>query len=143
MAETAQPQPLISPSPDATHFWEAAARHVLMLPQCTDCNQPFFYPRVLCPTCGSRNLTWLEASGSGTLYAFCIHYHSDIPGLRESVPFATALVDLDEGPLMMAFLLGVPADPDHVRVGTRLAVEFLDLDDGQTALGFRPSPEGT
>ena len=57
------------------------------------------------------------------------------------MPFATALVDLDEGPRMMAFLLGVPADPDQVRVGTRLAVEFLDLDDGQTALGFRPSPD--
>ena len=57
------------------------------------------------------------------------------------MPFATALVDLDEGPRMMAFLLGVPTDPDQVQVGTRLTVEFLDLDDGQTALAFRPTLE--
>ena len=138
MLEARALQPITSPSPDAAPFWEAAARHTLVLPHCLDCARPFFYPRVLCPTCGSRNLTWVEASGLGTLHSFCVHYHSAVPGLIGSVPFTTALVDLAEGPRLMGFLLGAPEDPENITCDVAVSVEFLDLDDGHTVLAFRP-----
>jgi uncharacterized OB-fold protein len=132
-------QPIISPSPDGARFWAAAARHRLELPYCPSCACAFFYPRAFCPTCGSREITWIEASGRGTLYSFCVHYQSSVPGLIEGVPFATALVDLDEGPRLMAFLVGVPGDPELIRCGVDVEVEFLDLADGHTVLAFRPA----
>ena len=49
-------------------------------------------------------------------------------------------VDLDEGPRLMAFLVGVPDDPERIEVGAHSRVEYLDLADGQTVLAFRPSP---
>jgi uncharacterized OB-fold protein len=139
MLDATDLQPVVSPAPDAARFWEAAARHELLLPRCAACDSTFFYPRVLCPRCGSRELDWSTASGAGTLYSFCVHYHSSEQGLSEAVPFATALVDLDEGPRLMAFLVGVPDDPELIEVGARLTVEFHDLAVGHTVLAFRPS----
>lgn len=133
-------RPVISPSPDAAPFWDAAARHALVLPHCLDCDEPFFYPRALCPTCGSRNLTWVTASGRGTLHSFCVQYHCDLPGLTESVPFVTALVDLAEGPRMMGFLLDPPDDPEAISCDVAVTVEFVDLDDGHAAVAFRTAP---
>jgi uncharacterized OB-fold protein len=139
MLEADHLQPVVSPAPDAAPFWEAASRHQLLLPYCTACDAPFFYPRTLCPRCGSRDLEWTVVSGAGTLYSFCVHYQSSELGLSDGVPFATGLVDLDEGPRLMAFLVGVPDDPQRIEVDGRLTVEFLDLADGQTVLAFRPS----
>jgi uncharacterized OB-fold protein len=139
MLEATQLQPVVSPAADAAPFWEAAARHTLLLPYCSDCDDAFFYPRILCPRCGGRELAWVEASGAGTLYSFCVHYSSTQPGLADATPFATALVDLDEGVRIMAFLVGVPDDPELITVGQDLTVEFVDLADHQTVLAFRPT----
>lgn len=133
-------RPVFSPSPDAVPFWEAATRHALVLPHCLDCDEPFFYPRALCPTCGSRNLAWVTASGRGVLHSFCVQYHCDVPGLADAVPFVTALVDLAEGPRMMGFLLDAPDDPEAISCDVAVTVEFVDLDDGHAAVGFRAVP---
>jgi uncharacterized OB-fold protein len=139
MLEATHLQPVVSPAPDAAPFWEAASRHLLLLPHCTACDAPFFYPRTLCPRCGSRDLEWAVASGAGTLHSFCVHYQSSEQGLSDAVPFATALVDLEEGPRLMAFLVGVPDDPELIESGRRLTVEFHDVADGHTVVAFRPS----
>jgi uncharacterized OB-fold protein len=136
-------QPVVSPSPEAAPFWDAAERHRLELPYCTACSAAFFYPRPLCPTCGGRDTGWVEARGTGTLYSFCVHYRSSVPGLTDAVPFVTALVDLDEGPRLMSFLVDAPADPEAIRCGIRVEAEFLDLADGHTVVAFKPSPNGS
>ena len=59
--------PPISPAPEAVPFWEAADRHELLLPFCGECEHFFFYPRALCPDCGSRDVQWRVASGRARL----------------------------------------------------------------------------
>jgi uncharacterized OB-fold protein len=130
-------QPVISPAPDAEQFWGALREHRLELPYCDDCDSAFFYPRAICPRCGSRAIRWVRSNGKGTLYSFCVQYRSAIPGLTSS-PFVTALVDLDEGPRMMGFLVGVPDDPDLIRCGIEVLAEFLEVADGRTVVSFRP-----
>ena len=51
-------------------FWQAAARGVLSLPRCNDCEHVIFYPRDLCPVCHSRNTSWVELSGRGSVYSY-------------------------------------------------------------------------
>jgi uncharacterized OB-fold protein len=131
-------QPVVSPSPEAAPFWDAAAQHRLKIPNCNACDAAFFYPRPICPRCGSRDIGWLEARGTGTLHSFCVQYRSSVPGLTEVGPFVTALVDLDEGVRMMSFLVGVPADPEFITCDTRVEVQFLDLPDGHAAIAFKP-----
>jgi uncharacterized OB-fold protein len=127
------------PSPDGAPFWKGLSEHRLVLPHCGACDQSFFYPRILCPRCGSRDIYWVGASGRGTVYSFCVVHHSSVPGLADAVPFVTGLVDLEEGPRVMAYLRGFPDDPEQIACGTPVVVDFVDVPDGQTLLGFTPS----
>jgi uncharacterized OB-fold protein len=120
---------------DADPFWEAAARRELHLPWCVPCESPFFYPRTLCPRCGSRELEWRRASGRGRLHAFCIQHVTPLEALRDAVPFVTALVELDEGPRMLSRLVGVEPDPAAIRCEMPLVVDF----EGGLPV-FRPAP---
>jgi uncharacterized OB-fold protein len=133
------PQPHILPSPDAAPFWEACRRRELHLPYCPACAGFFFYPRTLCPSCGSRAVEWRRTSGRGRLHAFCIHHHSPLPELRDAVPFVTALVELEEGPRLMSALAGIDPDPAAIRCEMPLEVAFEELPDGQPLPVFRPA----
>ena len=133
------PSPTILPSPDAAPFWAAARRHELVLPYCRACQDVFFYPRTACPRCGSRELDWQRASGRGVLYTYCIQFQSADPVLRDDVPFVTAVVELAEGPRLMSFLVDVEPTPSAITCGMPVAVQFVDLPDGQALPVFAPA----
>jgi uncharacterized OB-fold protein len=62
--------------------------------RCAACDVVLGYPRVLCPGCGGRDLSWIESAGAGTVYsATTVH-------TREEA-YAVLLVDLDEGVRVM------------------------------------------
>lgn len=132
------PRPTISLSPDAAPFWEAARRRELSLPWCERCEAFFFYPRTACPACGSRQISWRPASGRGRLYTFCIHHHPALPGFGDSLPFVTAIVELEEGPRLMTFLTGVAPDPGAITCDMPVVVDFVEVNDGHVLPIFRP-----
>jgi uncharacterized OB-fold protein len=95
--------------------------------RCTDCSAAVFYPRVLCPVCGSGALDWRESAGRGTVYATTA-VHS-----RSRDPRNVVLVDLDEGFRMMSRVEGVHAE--DVKVGTRVRFEVRQAEeDGPVAV---------
>jgi uncharacterized OB-fold protein len=53
-----------------------------------------------------------------------------------SVPYAVAIVRLDEGYDMVTNIIG--CSPDEVRTGTRVIVEFHDVGEGVNLPYFRP-----
>ena len=53
-------------------FWDATREGRLVLPRCDDCDFVIWYPRRLCPACGSRNVSWFDAAGTGTVYTYTI-----------------------------------------------------------------------
>ena len=83
--------------------------------RCADCSAAVFYPRALCPVCGSGALEWHESAGRGTVYATTA-VHS-----RNRDPRNVVLVDLDEGFHMMSRVEGVPAE--MVAIGMRVSFE--------------------
>jgi uncharacterized OB-fold protein len=89
--------------------------------RCADCSAAVFYPRVLCPVCGSGALEWRESAGRGTVYATTA-VHS-----RNRDPRNVVLVDLDEGFRMMSQVEGVPAE--EVEIGTRVRFEVRQGDE--------------
>ena len=96
--------------------------------RCADCLAAIFYPRTLCPNCGSRALDWRESAGWGTVYATTA-LHS-----RNRDPRNVVLVDLDEGFRMMSRVEGVPAE--EVEIGTRVRFEVRQ-EDGPVAVFVR------
>ncbi len=77
-----------------------------------------YYPRVAVPGSGETDLDWVEAAGTGTVYATTVNRTRD--GNTN-----LAIIELDEGPRMMSRVEGVPAETVKIgqRVKARIAVE--------------------
>ena len=126
------------PQPESDFYWEKCKQHELWLRNCLDCNQPFFYPRDICPTCFSRNTNWIPSSGNGKIHAFTIVQRAPTPAFQDRVPFVAAVVELDEGPRIPTNIINVDADPDVVHVGMPVSVLFEDLDETISLPMFSP-----
>ena len=109
-------KPVPVPTPETQPFWDGCAAGELRIQRCADCGRPYFYPRPVCPACGSRNVEWFTASGRATLYSYVIN-HRPAPGFEDDAPYAIAVVELDEGPRMMTSIVGLPATPEALRAG--------------------------
>ena len=88
------------PTPETQPYWDGCAAGELRIQRCVDCGEPYFYPRPICPSCGSVNVEWFTASGDATLYSYVIN-HRPAPGFEDEAPYAIAVVQLAEGPRMM------------------------------------------
>lgn len=112
-------------------FWSAAAAHRLVLPRCGACCTVFWYPRAVCPMCGSFDVAFVEAAGTGEVYSFTVVRSGSGPYLHHS-PYVVALVELDEGVRLLSNVVGVP--PGEVHVGMRVTVVFDEVTvDGEFA----------
>jgi len=136
--------PVRRPLPDTRNagaaYWKAAAAGDLALPQCQQCNRAFWYPRPLCPRCGSDRIAWIKARGSGRIHTFTVVRQSPDPFFRTRVPFVVAVVELDEGPLILSNLVG--CDIASVAIGMPVAAQFEAAQEGLAIPLFRPVAAG-
>ena len=97
-----------------TEQLEALAQGRFLIQRCGDCHQAIYYPREVCPHCGSVNLSLVEPAGTGTVHAVTtVRRKADAGG-----DLNVSLVDLDEGVRLMARVDGVPTS--EVRIGQRV-----------------------
>lgn len=133
---TTLPSPAPAINAETAPFWEATARGVLLLQRCNGCGSTIWYPRWICPICGSTDSSWYEGSGRGTIYSFTVVRRGDGP-YREVAPYVLAYVELEEGPRMVTNI--VVEDPDTLVVGQRVVVAFTDTGEGSALPRFRPA----
>lgn len=105
------------------------------MPVCNACETPYFPPRPFCPACGSRDVDYVTVSGRGTLYSYIIS-HMPTPGFEP--PFAIAVVELEEGPRMMANIVGCAQTPEALVLDMPLEVCF-EVRGGVRLPCFRPA----
>ncbi len=122
---------------EAEVFWSATERRELVLPWCTSCGKPFWYPRPVCPRCLRPDVEWRPASGRGAVYAVSVMHRPAHPGMAARVPYAVALVDLEEGVRMLTNVVDV--DVDEVRVGMEVQVTWEPMSDGRNLPVFAPA----
>jgi len=136
-----EPQrPLPTPmTPEAMPYWDGLKENKLMLPKCGDCNQAFFYPRIACPNCHSRNIGWIQASGKGKLYSFEIAHRALNPKFKIEPPYILAMIELEEGPRMMSNLINIAADPAVLKCDMPVEVVFEKQTDDVTLPLFQPA----
>lgn len=133
---SALPVPEPAVSPETEPHWAAAAEGRLVLPRCRACEAAIWYPRELCPACGSTDVEWVEASGRGFVYTSTV-VHRGEGAYRDATPYVLAYVELAEGPRVLTNVVGVP--PGEVHIGQEVEVVFEHSDDGGHALArFRP-----
>jgi uncharacterized OB-fold protein len=115
--------------------------------KCRKCGQLYVPPRHFCIECRSDDMEWHEMEGEGELAAYtCISIGPSFmieEGYDRKNPYCTGVVTLAEGPRIVARIEGVDArDPESIKIGTPMTVEFLHRGEGEEArifLAFRPS----
>ncbi|MCU1449865.1 MAG: hypothetical protein JWP02_2035 [Acidimicrobiales bacterium] len=136
---TLQPQapgiPVPTPSPMSAPYWDACGRGELVFQRCDDCGTIALRPTTLCGTCLGASLSWVPSSGLGRLYSWTVVWRPQHPSFN--VPYAPAIVALDEGWFMMSAVIG--CEPDDLRADMRLAVEFHQASDEIALPYFRPT----
>lgn len=136
MAELQKPLPKVDN--DSSAFWQGASRGQLVLPKCEDCGRTHYYPRAICPYCHSLKLKPTPLSGNGRIYSYTVQRQPAGAEFAEDVPYVVALVDLDEGPRMLA---RIQVDsPDRVAIGQRVRVTFAEAGDEMKFPFFKVQP---
>lgn len=99
-----KPLPIITP--DNAPFWESCRNGQLRLPRCLRCTAWRFPPGPVCPHCGSIEAEWTLTSQRGRIHSFVVYHRPFHPAYATEVPYAVALVDLDEGVRMLLRVVG-------------------------------------
>jgi uncharacterized OB-fold protein len=124
-----------TPTEASAPFWEATRDKRLVLPWCTACERPLWYPRGICPHCMASTIEWRPASGRGVVYAVTVDYKPQNPGMAAMAPYAVVLVELDEGVRLLGNLVG--GDPEQVAVGMAVEVTWEPMSDGRHLVLFQ------
>ena len=115
-------KPVPRPAAESVPFWEGAKAETLLLPHCRSCGRFWFPPSQRCPHCLSSDFSWRESAGRGRIYSFVVYHRVYHPAFEADVPYAVAIVELDEGPRLLANIIGTA--PDAIRCDMRVRVVF-------------------
>ncbi len=126
-----------APSDASRPFFDGAREGKLRLQVCNDCGGWAWPVATLCQECGSRNLSWGDASGRGVVYAHARLARPYHPRHKDRLPLVLAEVDLEEGIRMRTNIIDV--DPAELRVGDAVQVTFETFPDGGVLPVFKPA----
>lgn len=140
MSDT-KPTRLEPPETELTRpFWDATKSERFLVQWCGACNTPIFYPREVCPQClSSESLEWRESAGTGQVHAVSVQHRPANPLMADRVPYAVAIVELDDGIRLMSNV--VNCDPETVTVGQQVQLTWEPLSDGRNLPLFELSKE--
>lgn len=106
--------------PSAVSDWTRGEPGVA-LQRCRHCEHVWYFRRDFCPACGSQEPQTVAAAGGGVVYAATVVHRAPDDAFRAIAPYALVLVELDEGPRMMAH-----ASP-QLAIGERAVLGFRTL----------------
>ena len=120
------------PLPDTSwepirEFWAGAARQELRIPKCETCGRACWYPREKCRYCKGESFSWQTLSGRGTLFSWVVVTHPFLPQFAGLVPFAPALVALEEDPAVRLATRIVDCDLDAIEFEMPVEVTFKPI----------------
>jgi uncharacterized OB-fold protein len=109
----------------------------LLMPRCDACGKYWFPPSLLCPHCNETKWTWTSTSGRGRIFSYVVYHRIYHPGFADEVPYAVAVIELDEGPRMVSNVIGIA--PDKLACDLRVQVVYQPITDTITLPKFEPA----
>ena len=123
-----------APRPLAAPFNDGLRDGVLRYQHCTACGGTQTLARYACQHCGERGaLDWRDAAGAATVCAVTEVARAPSDEFRALAPYTLVLVQLDEGPHLMAHATA------GLRIGDRVRAGFFEHQ-GRTLVRFAPVP---
>lgn len=95
---------------------------------CDDCGVFQHPPDEICTGCQGNRFSFRACSGTGCVESVVVVQHG-IGGLANSVPYAIALVSLDDAPGVNAIGNVVNREPAEVKIGQRVQAVFEEVPD--------------
>ena len=139
MEITAIPVPVPAPERDAlnTPYWDSLAQGALSFQRCDSCGHAWLPARSECPQCLAPEAHWEKAAGGARLVSWVVYHIAYHPAFANRLPYAVAVVELDEGPRLISNIVGV-ADPEALMIDQRLRLVIED-EGGASVARFTPA----
>jgi uncharacterized protein len=116
-------------------WWDGLDRGEIVMQRCDDCARLVFYPRIHCPWCFGRSLSWTEVTEPATLFTWAKAEASVSPAFDHLGPVILAVADF-AGAHVPTSIVDTPEE--EIRVGMKLAPVFdRESYEGVTLLRFR------
>ena len=127
---TSRPQAEVTP--ESEPYWTALGEGTLSFQRCRACGNAWLPARSECPRCLAAEWDWEASSGSGRLISWVVYHTSYHPYFEDKLPYTVGVVELDEGPRLIA---GIIDPPNALRIEQRLVLR-ADSDNGQPLAMF-------
>jgi len=138
--KTESPTPIVRRVPVlqgyTKEFYDWCHKRELRFQRCQSCGAWRHPPRPMCGSCHSLQWEWAPTRGKGKVYCWTTVHQPLDPAFAAEVPYAAAVVELDEGPRLATWVTGIP--PDQLRVGMLVELWFEDVSDEVTLPKFKP-----
>ena len=133
MAEASKPLP--SPTDVTQPFCQGCSAGVLRLRRCSHCGRVRGPSRIVCE-CGQADHGWIDASGRGQIFSYTVVHRAPDPAFRNDLPYVVAVVALEEGPHLLANVIG--CQPQQVSIGLEVEAVFETVAPDIGVAKFRP-----
>jgi DUF35 OB-fold domain, acyl-CoA-associated len=93
-------------------------------------------PSLLCPHCSSAKWSWTAVRGRGRIFSYVVYHRVYHPGFADEVPYAVAVIELDEGPRMISNVIGIA--PDQLACDMAVEIAYQPITEAITLPKFKP-----
>lgn len=104
-------------------WWQANQDHRLLVQRNPVSGAWQWYPRAHCIDDHSVAPQWVQVSGRGTVFTYSVIHRGHT---RLDAPYVCAVIELEEGPLMLSQLHDIPVE--DISIGMQVMVTFTALD---------------
>jgi len=102
--------------------------------KCKECAAILWPPRVVCPSCLSDELEWVDLGTEGELYAFTEMRLGAPLGFVQDVPFCIGIVKM--GGLLISARID-NAKYEQLKIGDKVKLKIVELGDGRVFFRFK------
>lgn len=131
------PKPLPIVNEDNREFWTGCRNHELRFQKCADCGHVRWPASGVCPACLSRAFRWIASQGRGKIYTFVVYHVAYHPGFQGDLPYAVAVVQLEEGPRLLTNIVDCPIA--EIACEMPVQVSWKDINEETSLPVFRPA----
>ena len=104
-------------------FYQHLADGTLCMRHCDDCGVMHHPPRYLCAACGSAAVSWAPLCGKGRIFSWTVTHRPIDPGWAPDLPWATVVVEMEEGPRLVGAWRGASNDVLKLDLPVRVEIE--------------------
>lgn len=118
---------------DRQFYLDGLNQETLLIQHCRHCGKTRFPAIPICNACMSREWQAVPSKGLGKVYSYIIMCR---PKLPDHIPPIAAVVELQEGVLLVSSIVGV--EPEDVDFDIPVQLEFIKTPSGDNIHVFRP-----